>query len=40
MAILEPFNIRANPISARFNPPVIAAGGFTFLDEVPADTPL
>ena len=40
MAILEPFNIRADRISARFYPAVIAINGFAFLDEVPADTPL
>ena len=36
----EPVNIRADRMTARFNPPVISVNGFDLLDEVPADIPL
>ena len=40
MANPEPFNIRADRITARFNPPVTRVNGFALLDEIPADIPL
>ena len=40
MANPEPFNIRADRITVRFNPPVIGAKDFALLDEIPADIPL
>ena len=40
MANPEPFNIRADLIAARFNPPVIGVNGLALLDEIPADVPL
>ena len=40
MASPEPVNIRADRMSARFNPPVISVNGFDLRDEIPADIPL
>ena len=40
MASPEPANIRADRITARFNPPVISVNGFDFRDEILADIPL
>ena len=40
MAIPEPVNIRADRMTARFNPPVISVNGFEFRDEILADIPL
>ena len=39
MAIPEPSNIRADPMAARFNSPVICVNGFELLDEIPANIP-
>ena len=40
MASPEPANIRADRITARFNPPVISVNGFDLRDEILADIPL
>ena len=40
MATPEPVNIRADRMTARFNPPVISVNGFDLRDEIPADIPL
>ena len=40
MASPEPANIRADRMTARFNPPVISVNGFDLRDEIPADIPL
>ena len=40
MASPEPVSIRADRITARFNPPVISVNGFDFRDEILADIPL
>ena len=40
MASPEPVNIRADRMSARFNPPVVSVNGFDLRDEIPADIPL
>ena len=40
MASPEPVNIRADRMTARFNPPVISVNGFDLRDEIPADIPL
>ena len=40
MASPEPANIRADRITARFNPPVISVNGFDLRDEILADGPL
>ena len=40
LAIPEPINIRADRMTARFNPPVIGVNGFALLDEIPTDIPL
>ena len=40
MASPEPVNIRADRMSARFNPPVISVNGFDLRDEILADIPL
>ena len=37
MATPEPVNIRADRMTARFNPPVISVNGFVLLDGIPAD---
>ena len=40
MAIPESVNIRADRMTARFNPPVISVNDFELSDEIPADIPL
>ena len=40
MASPEPANIRADRITARFNPPVISVNGFDLRDEILADISL
>ena len=40
MASPEPANIRADRMTARFNPPVISVNGFDLRDEILADIPL
>ena len=40
MASPEPANIRADRMTARFNPPVISVNGFDLRDEILADGPL
>ena len=40
MATPEPVNIRADRMTARFNPPVISVNGFDLRDGIPADIPL
>ena len=40
MATPEPVNIRADRMTARFNPPVISVNGFDLRDGNPADIPL
>ena len=40
MASPEPVNIRADRMSARFNPPVVSVNGFDCRDEILADIAL
>ena len=40
MATAEPVDIRADRMTARFNPPVISVNGFDLRDEIPSDIPL